>query len=139
MIKMRGAQQPAIMLCIRSLMWTLTCAAFLFFFWALFARPTDWYGDDTSGHFGKMWHGMTVPLRALQKQVKNVDSPVMGGENNSMVSVSSPHSKASRCSLWSRQLDLCTGISRDCALPGVAGVNMTGPCINSVSASTHSC
>lgn len=37
---------------------------------------------------------MEVPLRALQKQVKNVDSPVMGGENNSMVGVPSPKSNA---------------------------------------------
>ena len=87
---MHSAQQPAIVLCIRSLLWTLTGAAFLFFFWALFARPTSWYGNDTGGHFGKMWQGMEVPLHALEDQVKNVDSPVMSGENNSMVCASSP-------------------------------------------------
>lgn len=116
MVEMRGVQQPAIIMiisCTRSLLWTLTCAAFLFFFWALFARPTYWYGDDPSGHFGKMWHGMEVPLRALEKQVKNVDSPVMGGENNSMVSVLSPQSNASflRCDpdgLMHARLDACT-------------------------------
>lgn len=93
MVKIRDVRQPAVMICIRSLLWTLICAAFIFFFWALFARPTYWYGNDTSGHFAKMWHGMEVPLRALQSQVKNVDSPVMGGENHSMVSVCSPMSK----------------------------------------------
>ena len=63
-------------------------AAFLFFFWALFARPTYWYGDDAGGHFGKMWEGMEIPLHALEDQVKNVNSPVMSGENNSMVRAS---------------------------------------------------
>ena len=92
MSKMRGAQQPATMMCIRSLLWMLIGAAFLFFFWALFARPTYWYGNDTGGHFGKMRHGMEVPLHALEDQVKNVDSPVMSGANNSMVRVSSPSS-----------------------------------------------
>ena len=86
---MYGSQQPAIMMFIRSLLWTLTGAAFLFFFWALFARPTNWYGNDTGGHFEKMWQGVEVPLHALEDQVKNVEAPVMPGENNSMVCLSS--------------------------------------------------
>lgn len=82
---MKGAYQTAGVLCIRSLLWTLIVTAFLFFFWALFARPTYWYGNESGGHFEKMWNGMEVPWHVLEDQVKNVDSPVMSGNNNSMV------------------------------------------------------
>lgn len=86
MAKMGGAQQPLLLLFLRSFLWTLIVTSFLFFFWALFARPTNWYGNDTGGHFGKVWDAVDVPLHALENQVKNVDAPVMTGKNMSMVS-----------------------------------------------------
>lgn len=88
MSEMRGENHPAFILCVRSLLWTLVVTSFLCFFWVLFVRPTTWYGNDTGGHFGKMWEALEVPLHALESQVKNVDAPVISGENMSMVRIS---------------------------------------------------
>ena len=87
MSKMRAAQQPALILCARSFLWTLLVSSFLLFFWSLFARATHWYNSDTGGQFGKLWDGLEIPLHALEKQVKNVDAPVLTGQLSAMVRV----------------------------------------------------
>ena len=97
MAKMGGTQQPLLLLFLRVLLWTLIATAFLCFFWTLFARPTNWYGNDTGGHFGKIWEALEVPLHALENQVKNVNAPVMTGENMTMVSGASSGGRSLCC------------------------------------------
>lgn len=87
MSEMRAAQQPALIMCARSFLWTLLVSSFLLFFWSLFARATNWYNSNTGGHFGKLWDGLEIPLHALEKQVRNLDEPVLTGQLSAMVRV----------------------------------------------------
>ena len=88
-IKMSKLPQPRaqiLLICIRSLLWALVVVSFMTFFFAVFIRPTAWYTQNTGGHFGKLQNGMKIPWHVLQKQVKNLDAPVVAGSFMAMVS-----------------------------------------------------
>lgn len=83
MAKAMTARQPALLLGARCMLWTLIVISFLCFFWALFVRPTAWYSN--SAGFATTSAALEVPLHALEKQVKNVDAPVVDGSIMFMV------------------------------------------------------